>query len=69
MPIVNIQKGTSCEILSGDRQRTDRDRLTEDRPQRWGGEVTWTAVLGIVVVVMMAFIIEQLLWDEGCAWH
>ena len=47
---------------------TDRG-LTEDRPQRWGGEVTWTAVSGIVVVVIMAFIIEQLLWDEGCALH
>ena len=51
MPIIDIQKGTSCEILSG-------DRLTEDKPQRWGGEVTWTVVLGIVVMVMMAFITE-----------
>ena len=47
---------------------TDRG-LTEDRPQRWGGAVTWTAVSGIVVVVIMAFITEQLLWDEGCALH
>lgn len=51
MPIIDIQKGTSCEILSG-------DRLTEDKPQRWGWEGTWTVVLGIVVMVMMAFITE-----------
>lgn len=51
MLMVNIQKGTSCEMLSG-------EKLTEDRPQRWGREVRWTVVVGIVVVVVMALIIE-----------
>ena len=51
MLMVDVQKGTSCEILNG-------EKLTEDRPQRWGREVTWTVVVEIVAVVVMALIIE-----------